>query len=120
MNTSLSYLGEAMMKKGLVTVSGMTLLMTGAACAEVETPMIDQRQTNQEQRIDQGVTSGRLNEREMNRLNMQQEQVNKMENRAKSDAIMTDKGRARIAAAQDRAARHIAREKHDRQGKRRR
>jgi hypothetical protein len=43
-----------------------------------------------------------------------------METRAKPDSIMTEKERARIAAAQDRAARHIAREKHDRQGKRRR
>jgi hypothetical protein len=98
----------------------MTFLMTGVAFALVETPVIDQRQTNQEQRIDQGITSGQLNEREANPLHMQQEQVRKMENRAKSDAVMTEKEGARIAAAQDRAARHIAREKHDRQGKRRR
>jgi hypothetical protein len=43
-----------------------------------------------------------------------------MEDRAKSDGVMTKKERARIVAAQDRASRHIAREKHDRQGKRHR
>ncbi|HEU0069146.1 MAG TPA: hypothetical protein VFQ26_07805 [Nitrospiraceae bacterium] len=108
------------MKKRLLAVSGIILFTTGVVFAENETFGIDQQQMNQEQRIDQGVTSGRLNEREVNRLNMQQEQVNKMETRAKSDAVMTEKERARIAAAQDRAARHIAHEKHDRQGKRRR
>ncbi|MEO5864616.1 MAG: hypothetical protein ABIQ79_06240 [Nitrospiraceae bacterium] len=103
----------------LFAVSAL-LLMTGISYAQAETPVIDQRQTNQEQRIDQGIASGQLNEREANRLNKQQEHVNKMEDRAKSDGVMTKRERARIGAAQDRASRHIAREKHDRQGKRHR
>jgi len=108
------------MKRMLLAVSGMTLLMSGLAFAQAETPRIDERQTNQEQRIDQGIASGQLNEREANRLNKQQEHIKKMEDRAKSDGVMTKKERARIVAAQDRASRHIAREKHDRQGKRHR
>lgn len=107
------------MKQMLLTASALVLI-TGVAFAEAETPVSDQRRTNQEQRINQGTASEQLTEREADRLNTQQEQVNKMETRAKSDAVMTEKERARIAAAQDRAARHIAREKHDRQGKRRR
>jgi len=103
----------------LFAVSAL-LLMTGISYAQAETPVIDQRQTNQEQRIDQGIASGQLNEREANRLNKQQEHVNKMEDRAKSDGVMTKRERARIGAAQDRASRHIAREKHDRQGRRHR
>ena len=108
------------MKKLLLAVSGMTLLINGLALAQANTPVIDERQANQEQRIDQGISSGQLNEREANRLNKQQEHINKMEDRAKSDGVMTKKERARIVAAQDRASRHIAREKHDRQGKRHR
>jgi opacity protein-like surface antigen len=108
------------MKKMLLAVSAMTLMTSGMVFAQAETPVIDQRQTNQEQRIDQGVASGQLNEREANRLNKQQEHVNKMEDRAKSDGVMTKRERARIGAAQHRASRHIAREKHDRQGKRHR
>jgi opacity protein-like surface antigen len=108
------------MKKMLFAVSGIMLLMTGRAFAEAETRVIDQRQMNQEQRIDGGIASGQLNEREANRLNKQQEQVNKMETKAKSDGVMTEKERARISAAQARASRHIAREKHDRQAKRHR
>ena len=105
------------MKKLLLGVSAMTLIMSGMVFAQAETPVIDQRQANQDQRIDQGVASGQLNEREANRLNRQQEHVNKMEDRAKSDGAMTKRERARIGAAQNRASHHIAREKHDRQGK---
>ena len=107
------------MKQMLLAVSAL-VFMAGISFAQAETPVIDQRQANQEQRIDQGIASGQLNEREANRLNKQQEHVNKMEDRAKSDGVMTKKERARIGAAQDRASRHIAREKHDRQGKRHR
>ncbi len=106
------------MKRMLFAVSAMTLLMTGIAYAQAETPVIDQRQANQEQRIDQGIASGQLNEREANRLNKQQEHINNMEDKAKSDGVVTKKERARINRAQDRASRNIAREKHDRQGKR--
>lgn len=108
------------MKKMLLAVSGMTMLMTGMAFAQAETPVIDQRQANQEQRIDQGIASGQLNQREANRLEREQNRVNRMEDRVKADSVVTDKEKARIGAAQNRASRHIAREKHDRQGKRHR
>ncbi len=108
------------MKKILLAVSGMTMLMSGMAFAQAETPVIDQRQMNQEQRIDQGIASGQLNQREANRLDRQQDRIDRMENRAKADGVVTDKERARLGAAQNRASRHIAREKHDRQGRRHR
>ena len=107
------------MKQVLLTVSAV-IFMTGVAFAETDTPVIDQRQSNQEQRIDKGIESGHLSERETNRLTKQQEHINTMEDRARHDGVMTKKERARITAAQDRASRHIAREKHDRHGKRRR
>jgi peptidoglycan hydrolase CwlO-like protein len=109
------------MEKMLVAVSAMVLLMTGMAYAEgTETPRIDQRQANQERRIDQGIANGQLNEKEVARLNHQQDRIDNTENKAKADGTVTKKERARIAHAQDRASRHIAREKHDRQGARHR
>lgn len=108
------------MTRMLFTVTGATLLMAGMAFAQAETPMIDQRQANQEQRIDRGIASGQLNEREAARLDRQQDRIDRMENRAKADGVMTDRERARIGAAQNRTSRHIAREKHDRQGRRHR
>ena len=105
------------MKQMLLAVSAV-MLVTGMAYAQAETPVIDQRQSNQEQRIDKGIASGQLNEREAARLNKQQEHINKMEDKAKADGVVTKGERARIGAAQDRASKHIAREKHDRQGRR--
>lgn len=113
-------LKEEVMRNMLLAVCGLTLGMSGMAYAQAETPVIDQRQANQEKRIDQGIASGQLNEREANRLNKQQEHINKMEDRAKSDGVVTKKERAKIGAAQERSSRNIAREKHDRQGKRHR
>lgn len=108
------------MKKLLLAVSAMTLMMSGIVFAQAETPVVDQRQANQDQRIDQGIASGQLNEQEANRLDKRQGRINKMEDRAMSDGAMTKRERARIGAAQNRASHHIAREKHDRQGKRHR
>ena len=105
------------MNQMLLAVSAV-ILTTGLAYAQADAPVIDQRQANQEKRIDQGIASGQLNEREANRLNKQQEHINKMENKAKSDGTVTKRERARIDHAQDRASSHIVREKHDRQGKR--
>ena len=109
------------MGKRLAAVSAMVLVMTGMVYAErSETPRIDLRQANWERRIDQSSASGQLNEREAARLNHRQDWIDKMEDKAKTDGRMTNRERARIEHAQDRAARHIAREKHDRQGARHR
>lgn len=62
-----------------------------------------------------GIAGGQLNEREARRLNAQQEHINRMEDRAKSDGVMTRRERTKLNHAQDRASRHIARQKHDRQ-----
>jgi hypothetical protein len=93
-----------------------TLVMTAAmAQAEAETSGIDQRQANQELRIDQGISSGQLNQLEADRLDQQQAHINRMEDKAKSDGVVTKKERRRIHKAQDKASKRIYREKHDRQ-----
>lgn len=108
------------MKKILFVVCGLTFGMSGMVFAQAETPRIDQRQGNQEQRIDQGIASGQLNQREANRLDRQQNRIDRMENRAMADGVVTGKERARITHEQNQASRHIAREKHDAQGRRHR
>ena len=105
------------MKGVLIAVGAMTLLMTWMAYAQAEPPVIDQRQMNQKQRIDQGIASGQLTEQETNLLNKEQEHIKSMEDEAKSDGVVTKKEQARIDRAKDRASRSIAREKHDPQGK---
>jgi uncharacterized membrane protein YebE (DUF533 family) len=98
-----------------VLVIGGVLLAAGMAYGQAETPGIDQRQANQEQRIDQGIASGQLTQREAGRLEQQQQRIDTMENKAKSDGVVTNKERTRIHAAQDKASKKIYRQKHDRQ-----
>lgn len=103
------------MKQAIWSAAMLSIVSASVVFAQAETPRIDQRQANQERRIDQGIASGQLNEREAARLNNQLEHVNNLEDKAKSDGVVTKKERARIRHAQDRTSRHIARQKHDRQ-----
>lgn len=79
------------------------------------TPVVDQRQINQEARIQQGVASGELTKREAARLERGQERVERMEANAKADGVVTKKERAQLQHAQNVESRRIARQKHDRQ-----
>ena len=79
------------------------------------TPRIDQRQQNQERRIEQGEKSGALNQKEAARLEKGQARVQKMENKATADGKVTKKEARRIEKAQDRQSKKIYREKHDKQ-----
>jgi hypothetical protein len=83
------------------------------ALAQPATPGVDQRQANQERRIQQGVRSGELTRREAARLQRGQERVEKMEEHAKADGQVTPKEKARLKRAQDRQSAAIYKEKHD-------
>ena len=79
------------------------------------TPRIDQRQSNQEKRIDQGAKSGQLTEKETTKLEKGQAKVQKMENKAVADGKVTKKEAKKIDHAQDQQSKKIEREKHDKQ-----
>ena len=97
------------------TIAVLSLVLPALAFAQANTPRVDQRQANQEQRIDQGVASGSLTQREANRLDRGQQRVDNMENRAKADGVVTRGERARLHQAQDVQSRRIYNQKHDRQ-----
>lgn len=86
-----------------------------AAAQGTATPRFDQRQANQEARIQQGIQSGALTEREANRLEAGQERLQRMEDKAKADGVVTKQERARLQQAENVQSRHIQRQKHDRQ-----
>jgi len=95
-----------------------TLIAAAAAPVFAQTtgaPAFQQRDINQQQRIEQGLQSGQLNTREAARLEHEEGQVNQMESRALRDGKVTATEQARINAAQNKASRDIAREKHDAQ-----
>lgn len=103
----------------LKTAAAAALLVTAftlpALAQTASTPRVDQRQANQQQRIDQGVQSGALTEREAARMEKGQERVQKIEDRAAADGKVTMKEKARIEHAQDVQSKRIYRQKHDRQ-----
>ena len=113
-------------------LSALALAVSGAAIAQpniapsppsqppalgsgAATPRVDQREVNQERRIQQGVQSGQLTPREAARLEAEQNRVRRAEAAAKADGQVTRQERARLEHMQDRASRDINREKHDRQ-----
>ena len=102
-------------KTTLSVLAICAMMLASAAHAQSATPRIDQREANQATRIDQGVTSGQLTQREAARLRAGQTHVQNMEDRAKADGTVTGKERARIEHAQDTQSARIYRQKHDRQ-----
>lgn len=103
------------MNKTLVAAAVLALSAFAASAAGTDTPRIDQRQANQEQRIDQGIASGELTKREAHRMNHQQAVVNRAEDRAKADGAVTAQERKRLTKMQNKTSRHIHRQKHDAQ-----
>ena len=97
------------------TIIALAAILPSLAFAHVSTPRVDQRQMNQERRINQGVASGSLTRYEANRLGRGQQHVANMESRAKADGVVTRQERAYLHHVQDRQSERIYAQKHDRQ-----
>src|SRR4026207_759494 len=96
----------------IVAAACAVVFVSGVAFAQTaSTPRIDQRQANQQKRIDEGVKSGELNEKEARRLEKGQQRVQKAEDKAMADGTMSAKEKHKIEHMQDRESRKIAREK---------
>jgi hypothetical protein len=74
-----------------------------------------QRNTNQQQRIEQGLQSGALSTKEAGKLEREQTQVDRMEKSALKDGSLTPAESARIQSAQNKTSKSIAAQKHDAQ-----
>ncbi|HSW64865.1 MAG TPA: hypothetical protein VLH56_16375 [Dissulfurispiraceae bacterium] len=100
-----------------VVAAGITLSLAvaPALAAGTDSPGIDQRQVNQQKRIDQGVQSGQLTEKEAKKLNRQQDRINKKETKMKENGKLTKKERAKLKKKQDQASKKIYKEKNDKQ-----
>jgi hypothetical protein len=98
-----------------VMIAALPGLAAAQASDTTSTKRIDQRQANQQKRIDQGVQSGQLNQKEAARLEKGQARVQKKEDKAMADGKVTKKERARIEHAQDKQSKKIAKQKHDKQ-----
>lgn len=103
-----------MTKRWLSVVVG-SMLMSGTALADSITPVIDNRIDNQEQRIENGINSGQLTDREAARTNRRLDRIEHAEANAKADGHVTKQERKRLNRALDHNSRAIHRQKHDRQ-----
>ncbi|HYL87228.1 MAG TPA: hypothetical protein VEU32_00520 [Burkholderiales bacterium] len=92
--------------------AALALAFSGAAFAQAGTV---QRDANQQQRIEQGLKSGRLNTREAARLEGEETKVEKDQARAMRDGKLSPAEKARLAREQNNVSRDIYREKHDAQ-----
>jgi len=106
------------MKSGLAL--GLMTLAAVAAAAPVlagdpAMPGVDRRQRIQQERIGKGIESGSVTPGEAIRLEREQAGIERAERRAEADGVVTRKERMRLHRGQNRASRHIYREKHDAQ-----
>jgi len=104
----------------------VALVIGGAAFAQapaapapakdpLATPRIDQRQANQEKRIDQGISSGALTAKETAKLDKRETKIESDKLAAKSDGKVTKAERRKLKHEENRASAAIRRQKHDRQ-----
>lgn len=104
-----------------VTKSAMFAVALGAisigAIAQntAPSPVINQRKDNQQERIGNGVENGSLTAGEATRLEKKETQINREENRMKSDGNFTAAERARIRNQQSHLSKQIYNQKHDAQ-----
>lgn len=104
------------MKTARTLIAAVALVAPLLAAAQTtSTPRIDQRQVNQESRIQQGTQSGSLTQKEAANLEKGQTHVQNMENKAMADGKVTKKEAGRIEHAQDQQSKKIEHQKHDRQ-----
>jgi hypothetical protein len=109
-----------MLKK--IALSATALVFVGAAFAQAQTPVpkpgIDARQAIQEQRINQGVQSGRLTEAEAARLQKGEARIDAAQARAAADGKVTNNEKRHLEKMANKEDREIYKQKHDRQNDR--
>lgn len=100
-----------MMKKILAfcVILAISLVIAGPAMAG----RVKNRQIHQQERIDQGIQSGELTNREAKALERQQQRIAKSKKQALSDGVLTPGEKARLEAQQDNASARIYRLKHN-------
>lgn len=99
--------------KTLIAAILASAVIVPAFAQVASTPRIDQRQDNQQARIEQGVRSGELTRNEARQLQHQQAHINAAERRATADGVVTPKEQRKIEHMQDNASKQIAKKKHN-------
>lgn len=96
----------------IISASGVLGLASNAS-AGTYSPRVDRREANQQNRINNGISSGALTPKETYRLQRQQANINAQEARFKSDGNLSRRERRVLENRQDRASKAIYRAKHN-------
>jgi hypothetical protein len=107
--------------KSIVMAALAAVLMSGYAADGfangTRDPGVNQRQSNQRERIVNGVRSGELTRREVRKVAEDQRDIRQLERAYKSDGKLTARERADLHHEQNQASRKIHRQKHDDQSR---
>jgi len=103
------------MKKIFIITSLLLIITTVSVEAQTNTRSNTGRQVNQQARIQEGKKSGELNRRETARLQREQRKIQIEKRIANGDGTVTAKEKAFLRREQNKANRHIYKEKHDAQ-----
>lgn len=101
-------------KRLALVIAGTLLAGTSLAAQQGR---INKRQARQDKRIEQGVASGQITNKEAAKLEAGQAKVQSAETAARADGKVTAKEHAKIEHMQDKQSKKIARQKHDKQHK---
>ena len=93
----------------VLTGSIACMFAIAPAFAANNDPGIDQREINQQNRINQGVQSGQLTPKETGKLEAQQARIKQREDRmaARDNGNLTAKDKAKLTRQQNRASKNI-------------
>ena len=102
-----------MKRATVVTLLVLLGIAHSVATSQTKTPVINQREWNQQARIRQGVKSGELTRGEARRLEAREGKIKADKMVAKSDGKVTPAERRRLKREENRASRRIYRLKHN-------
>ncbi len=105
------------MKKNFISAGLLLAFVTIASVGfgQTQTPVVKERQENQQKRIAEGVKDGELTPKETEHLEAREVKIQNDKKEAKADGTVTPKERAKLHREQNRASRAIYRQKHDAQ-----
>ena len=106
------------MKRILLLAALLLILSTGLINAQRATRSTTARQTTQQARIGQGVQNKELTRSEAARLEREQKRIQIEKRIVKADGTVTPAEKRFLKREQNRASRHIARQKNDGQERR--
>jgi cellobiose-specific phosphotransferase system component IIB len=93
------------------------LISTSVMAQSIKTPIIEKKQNNQINRIEQGVKSGELTKHETKVLLKQEAKLQQHKKMAKADGVITKKERAILNKEANKLSSKIYKQKHDKQQK---